>query len=636
MPLIVKVNPEHIAANYSSIRSPDGVFSPPPVEPEFTETSPLFRDKIKAEHREFRKAVSRRIRRSLRMKRVPVLMLILIELFERFAYYGILINFALFLNKCCGWPMFVSAASAMAFSSVSWFMCALGGVMADSRFGRYNTIVRGFLVYFIGTLILVVVAFLMGHFYFQRGESQNVVDQPWILMVLLVALLFVSAGEGAVKANLSAFGADQLKRDAPRPDSKTLFNCFYWMSNVISLLCLAGVTYIQQMKWSYAFTVGFGIPAFSLTLAFVSFLCCRKYFNVGRPHGTGIRNMWLIMRQAWSRRHAAKVETRELILRSNSGSVSLSSENDWLDKAVVTYGGTFLEAEVNEVRSIHKVMVFSVLFIPYWMIYTQLYSTFILQGLHLKAEYGNIIVPAAWPSLCEIVILLILVPVMERCVYPGLAKCDVTVPMLGKVMLGMLLAAGSAGMAGYVEKEMTSSFFDAGSVNHTASGKTYLVVQNYSIWWQIPQYTLMGMSEVFTGIPGLQMVFTMCPSTPHSVTSAVYNLMISIGSLLSLAFLALTAYQWGWYPRAGDAVFGNYLGNEKVAYYYWLLAGLMLVAIFWTYIVGSSCNIGLNKDEFNHRRLINEEPSRHGQLPPTENCIRIDHEAQTSQFVELS
>ena len=314
MPLIVKVNPEHIAANYPDIRSPDGLLSPAPVDEELTEKSPLLREKIKAKHRQFRKAVSRKIRRSLKMKRVPVLMLILIEVFERFAYYGILINFALFLNKCCGWSMFVSVASVMAFSSVSWFMCAIGGVMADSRFGRYNTIVSGFLVYFIGTLILVVVAILMGHYYYQKGEARNVIDEPWILMILLFALLSVSAGEGAVKANLSAFGADQLKRDVPRPDSKTLFNCFYWMSNVISLLCLAGVTYIQQMKWSYAFSVGFAIPACSLTLAFVSFLCCRKYFTIGRPHGTGIRNMWMIVRQAWSRRHATKVETRYMYL----------------------------------------------------------------------------------------------------------------------------------------------------------------------------------------------------------------------------------------------------------------------------------------------------------------------------------
>ena len=49
---------------------------------------------------------------------------------------------------------------------------------------------------------------------------------------------------------------------------------------------------------------------------------------------------------------------------------------------------------------------------------------------------------------------------------------------------------------------MTNSFFDCGSDNVTASGVVYSVVRDYSIWWQIPQYTLMGMSEVFTAIPG--------------------------------------------------------------------------------------------------------------------------------------
>ena len=49
---------------------------------------------------------------------------------------------------------------------------------------------------------------------------------------------------------------------------------------------------------------------------------------------------------------------------------------------------------------------------------------------------------------------------------------------------------------------MTSSFLDSGADNHTASGKTYFFVRNFSIWWQIPQYSLMGMSEVFTSIPG--------------------------------------------------------------------------------------------------------------------------------------
>ena len=136
---------------------------------------------------------------------------------------------------------------------------------------------------------------------------------------------------------------------------------------------------------------------------------------------------------------------------------------------------------------------------------------------------------------------------------------------------------------------------------------------------------------------GLQIVFTMCPSTPQSVTSAVYNFMISVGSLFSLGILALTAYQWGWYPRAGEEIHGHYLGNDKVAYYYWLLAGVMLVTAFWTLVIGCNCDLGLNRDEIKHQLLVNEEPLPNEQLSSADTVSRVSrNDTQTREFVELS
>lgn len=76
----------------------------------------------------------------------------------------------------------------------------------------------------------------------------------------------------------------------------------------------------------------------------------------------------------------------------------------------------------------------------------QLYGTYILQGLHLEASYGGFTVPAAWLSLFEILTLLIFVPVIERGIYPALSKFEIEVPVLWRIVVGMLLAAGSAGM----------------------------------------------------------------------------------------------------------------------------------------------------------------------------------------------
>ena len=63
-------------------------------------------------------------------------------------------------------------------------------------FGRYNTIVSGFVVYFIGSVILVVVAaFVMRYFYVERGEARKRIDEPWILVNIIVALLSIWAAD---------------------------------------------------------------------------------------------------------------------------------------------------------------------------------------------------------------------------------------------------------------------------------------------------------------------------------------------------------------------------------------------------------------------------------------------------------
>ena len=126
------------------------------------------------------------------------------------------------------------------------------------------------------------------------------------------------------------------------------------------------------------------------------------------------------------------------------------------------------------------------------------------------------------------------------------------------------------------------------------------------------------------------MVFAMSPSTPQSVTSAVYNFMISTGSLFSLGIFALTAYQWGWYPQLEQVESRHYLGNEKVAYYFWLLAAIVIVAVFWTLLIGYMYDIGLDRSEVKHKLLVNEE------TPVQSTGNRQNTEIITSEFVELS
>jgi hypothetical protein len=56
------------------------------------------------------------------------------------------------------------------------------------------------------------------------------------------------------------------------------------------------------------------------------------------------------------------------------------------------------------------------------------------------------IIPAAWMSLIETALVLLMVPLMERVVYPTCTQYNIHVPRMWRVVFGLLLAATSTGM----------------------------------------------------------------------------------------------------------------------------------------------------------------------------------------------
>lgn len=64
----------------------------------------------------------------------------------------------------------------------------------------------------------------------------------------------------------------------------------------------------------------------------------------------------------------------------------------------------------------------------------------------MSGRSNEFTIPAAWMSLIEIAVVLLLVPLMERIVYPLCTHFNIHVPRLWRVVFGMLLIAASSGM----------------------------------------------------------------------------------------------------------------------------------------------------------------------------------------------
>lgn len=109
--------------------------------------------------------------------------------------------------------------------------------------------------------------------------------------------------------------------------------------------------------------------------------------------------------------------------------------------------------------------------------------------------------PAASLYLFEITMLLILIPIVDRILYPTLRHFGFDFTPLRKMGVGMLFAMGSVIMAGLMEIER-KKYIDAHGYFEQHPFDTPVNASQMNIFYQVPQYVLQGTGEVLTSIPG--------------------------------------------------------------------------------------------------------------------------------------
>ena len=120
--------------------------------------------------------------------------------------------------------------------------------------------------------------------------------------------------------------------------------------------------------------------------------------------------------------------------------------------------------------------------------------------MNLKVT-DNISFPAASLSLFSIISLLVLIPFMDRVVYPGLRRLGINFTPLRRIGVGLLFGAGSVVMVGVIEMERKHIIRTHGTFEQDVFNKT-VNASTISVFYQVPQYILEGTSEVLVGVTG--------------------------------------------------------------------------------------------------------------------------------------
>lgn len=95
---------------------------------------------------------------------VSIIILLVVNCCERFAYYGIICNYILFLNKLpLDWTSYNASALLLVFLGITYMSSLIGGWFADSLIGKYSTILISFVIYIVGYSIFPLISYDMAY-----------------------------------------------------------------------------------------------------------------------------------------------------------------------------------------------------------------------------------------------------------------------------------------------------------------------------------------------------------------------------------------------------------------------------------------------------------------------------------------
>lgn len=241
--------------------------------------------------------------------------------------------------------------------------------------------------------------------------------------------------------------------------------------------------------------------------------------------------------------------------------------------------------QVEELKSIIRLLPILATGIIFTTVYSQMGTLFVLQGntmdLHMTSSFQ---IPPASLSLFDTVSVIFWVPVYDRVIVPFARKLTGHrngFTQLQRIAVGLVIsvfAMLAAGTLELVRLRMVREH-DFYELEHVP----------ISVFWQVPQYFVIGCAEVFTFIGQLEFFYEQAPDAMRSLCSALSLATVALGNYLSsllvnvVTDLSTRHGKAGWIP--------DNLNYGHLDYFFWLLALLsvlnlgvyLLVAKWYTY-----------------------------------------------------
>lgn len=458
------------------------------------------------------------------------------EACERFSFYGmrnILIPFlisSMLLAYLPAGPEREGAAKDIFHTFVIgvYFFPLLGGWLSDRYFGKYNTVLWFSLIYCAGHACLALFEDSRNGFY--------------------AGLFLIALGSGGIKPLVVSFCGDQFDQ-TNKSKAKIVFDAFYWIINFGSFFASLLAPLLLR---TYGPAVAFGVPGVLMFIAtFVFWLGRKQYVNVP-PSGPDPDSFLNVVRTALRERRAGEGNAGTMVAWTGMSIAVLMLATwaltamgvglPWPDSfgfvitACLALGvliaaggwgaslqldrarGRHPDAAVDGVRAVLRILIVFALVTPFWSLFDQKASTWIIQGNAMVIPHDQwwwpswlVKEPAQMQALNPLLVML-LIPFNNLVLYPALRRMGFQVTALRRMGWGIAISGVSWIVAGVLQL-----WLDGGS--------------EVSLAWQGVPYLLLTFGEVLVSATALEFAYSQAPHAMKGVIMAFWYLTSTFGSL---------------------------------------------------------------------------------------------------------
>ncbi|CAO2657034.1 Nn.00g058370.m01.CDS01 [Neocucurbitaria sp. VM-36] len=460
----------------------------------------------------------------------------IVELCERFTYYGASGIFQNYIARPRSGELGRGALGmghqgATGLSTFFQFWCyvtpILGAVIADQYLGKYNTILIFCFVYMVGLLILTCTSI------------PSALDHGAGIGGFVVAIIVIGLGTGGIKSNVAPLIADQYKRRQmvighddktgerviidPAITIQRIYMIFYWCINVGSLSLLA----TPYMERDVDFWSAYLLCLCVFLVGTLVLVLGRKVYVVRPPQGSVVTDAFRVI---WM-----MIKNRKMDGAKPSYQAGLGRDSN------LRWDDHFVE-EVKRALVACKVFTFYPI---YWVVYNNFSNNFVTQAGQMSG-HG---IPNDLMQNFDPISIIVVLPIMDRFIFPLLRKWKIPFPPINRIVAGFWIASLAMVYAAVIQYYIYQAGPCYGHPLCDAAADADGVIQgnNIHIATQTGAYMLIGISEIFASVTGLEYAYTKAPPSMKSFVQSMFLLTNAFGAAIGEALNPLLydpAIQW--------------------------------------------------------------------------------------------